>query len=89
METLLKLYYSHVIPPLLYGCETWILNSPENKHLNRIQINTFQKILKLPTATPIPVIYSEIGEILIEFIFHERQLLYIPLETNQKERSSK
>ena len=56
METLLKLYYSCVIPAPLYGCETWILNSPEIKHLNRIQINTLRKILKLSTSTPIPII---------------------------------
>ena len=30
IETLLKLYYSFVIPALLYGCDTWILNSSEN-----------------------------------------------------------
>ena len=67
METLLKLYYSCVIPALLYGCETWILNSPEIKHLNRIQINTLRKTLKLSTSTLIPVIYSEIGEIPIQY----------------------
>ena len=63
METLLKLYYSCVIPALLYDCETWILNSPEIRNLNRIQINTLRKILKLSTSNPIPIIYSEIGEI--------------------------
>ena len=67
METLLKLCYSCVIPTLLHGCETWILNFPETEHLNRIQINTLRKILKLPTATPIPVTYSQIGETPIEF----------------------
>ena len=46
METLLKLYYSCMIPALLCDCETWILNSTEIKHLNRIQINTLWKILK-------------------------------------------
>ena len=56
---------------------TFIWNSPEIKHLNRIQINTLRKILKLSTSTPIPIIYSEIGEIPIQFRFHERQLLYL------------
>ena len=74
METLLKLYYSCVIPALFYGCETWILNSTEIKHLKQIQINTLQKILKLFTSTSIPIIYSEIGKIPTEFRFHEKQL---------------
>ena len=76
METLLKLYYSCVIPALLYGCKTWIFNSTEIKHLNQIQINTPQKILQLPTFTPIPIIYTEIGKLPVEFRFYERQLLY-------------
>ena len=88
METLLKLYYSCVISALLYGCETLTLNSPEIKNLNRIQINTLQKILKLPTATPVPVIYSEIGEIPIEFRFHERQLLYLWKLVNKKDQAN-
>ena len=88
METLLKLYYSYVIPALLYGSETCILNSPEIKHLNRIQINTPWKILKLPTATPILVIYSEIGEIPIEFRFYERQLLYFWKLVNKKDQAN-
>ena len=56
METLLKLYYSCVIPALLYGCETWILDSPEIKHLNRIQVNTLRKILKLLTYKNKPIL---------------------------------
>ena len=64
MENLLKLYYSCVIPALLYGCETWILNSHEIKHLNRIQINTLQKILTLCIATAIPVIYRKIKQMM-------------------------
>ena len=87
METLLKLYYSCVIPALLYGCETWILNSSEIKRLNRIQINTLRKILKLSTSTPIPIIYSEIGEIPIQFRFHERQLLYLWKLVNKKDQA--
>ena len=88
METLLKLYYSCVIPALLYGCETWILNSPEIKHLNRIQINTLRKILKLSTSTQIPIIYSETGEIPIQFRFHERQLLYLWKLVNKKDQAN-
>ena len=88
METLLKLYYSCVIPALLYGCETWILNSPEIKHLNRIQINTLRKILKLSTSTPIPITYSEIGEIPIQFRFHERQLLYLWKLVDKKDQAN-
>ena len=76
METLLKLYYSCVIPALLYGCKTWMFNSTEIKHLNQIQINTPQKILQLSTFTPIPIIYTEIGKLPVEFRFYERQLLY-------------
>ena len=77
-----------MISALLYGCETLTLNSPEIKNLNRIQINTLQKILKLPTATPVPVIYSEIGEIPIEFRFHERQLLYLWKLVNKKDQAN-
>ena len=62
METLLKRYYSCKIPVLLYGCETWILNSPEIKQ-NSNQHSTENKLF---TSTPIPVIYSEIGKIPIE-----------------------
>ena len=74
METLLKLCYSCVTPALLYGCETWILNSTEIRHLTRIQINTLWKILKLSKSTPIPIINSGVGEIPIEFRFHERKV---------------
>ena len=88
METLLKLYYSCVIPALLYGFETWILNSPEIKHLNRIQINTLRKILKLSTSTPIPITFSEIGEIPIQFRFHERQLLYLWKLVDKKDQAN-
>ena len=88
METLLKLYYSCMIPALLYDCETWILNSPEIKHLSRIQINTLWKILKLFTSTPIPIIYREIGEISIQFRFHERQLLYLWKLVNKKDQAN-
>ena len=88
METLLKLYYSCVIPALLYGFETWILNSPEIKHLNRIQINTLRKILKLSTSTPIPITYSEIGEIPIQFRFYERQLLYLWKLVDKKDQAN-
>ena len=42
METL---YYSFVSPALLYGCETWMLSSPEIKHLSRIQMNLYGKHL--------------------------------------------
>ena len=65
-----------MIPALLYGCKTWIFNSTEIKHLNQIQINTPQKILQLSTFTPIPIIYTEIGKLPVEFRFYERQLLY-------------
>ena len=88
METLLKLCYSRVIPALLYGCETWVLNYLEIKHVNRIQINTLRKILKLPTATPIPVIYSATGEIPIELRFHERHLLYLWKPVNKKDQAN-
>ena len=88
METLLKLYYSCEIPALAYGCETWILNSTEIKHLNRIQINTLREILKLSTSNPIPIIYSEIGEIPMEFRFNERQLLYLWKLVNKKDQAN-
>ena len=88
MENLLKLYYSRVIPALAYGCETWILNSTEIKHMNRIQINTLRKILKLSTSNPIPIIYSEIGEIPMEFRFNERQLLYLWKLVNKKDQAN-
>ena len=77
-----------MIPALLYDCETWILNSPEIKHLNRIQINTPWKIFKLSTSTPIPIICSEIGEIPIQFRFHERQLLYLWKLVNKKDQAN-
>ena len=87
METLLKLYYSCVIPALLYGCETWILNSSEIKHLNRVQINTLQKILKLSTSTQFQL-YIVIGEIPIQFRFHVRQLLYLWKLANKKDQAN-
>ena len=77
-----------MIPAFLYGCETWILNFPEIKHLNTIQVNTPRKILKLSTSTPIPIIYSEIGEIPIQFRFHERQLLYLWKLVNKKDQAN-
>ena len=88
MKTPLKLYYSCVIPALLYGCETSILNSLKIEHLNRIQINTLRKMLKLSTSTPIPIIYFDIGEIKIQFRFHERQLLYLWKLVNQKDQAN-
>ena len=88
METPLKLYYSCVTPALLYGCETSILNSLKIKHLNRIQINTLRKMLKLSTSTPIQIIYFDIGEIKIQFRFPERQLLYLWKLVNQKDQAN-
>ena len=70
----LKLCYSCVTPALSYDCETWILNSTEIRHLNQIQINTLWKILKLSKSTSIPIINSGVGEISIEFRFHERKV---------------
>ena len=60
----------------LNGCETWILNSSEIKHLNRIQIDT-----------SIPVIYSEIGEIPIEFRFI-LDLSYLWKLVNKKDQAN-
>ena len=70
METLLKLYYSCVIPAFLYGCETWILNFPDIKHLNTIQVNTLRKILKLSTSTSIPIyiVKSEKYQFNLDFV---------------------
>ena len=65
-----------------------LLNSPEIKHLKRIQINTLRKIIKLSTSNPIPIIYSEIVEIPIQFRFHERQLLYLWKLVNKKDQAN-
>ena len=77
-----------MIPALLYGCETWILNSTEIKPLIRIQINTLRKILKLSTSTPVPTVCSEIGEIPVEFRFHEGHLLYFWKLVNKKDQAN-
>ena len=70
------MYYSCVITTILYGCETWLLNPTEKRQLRTIQQETLRKILKLSMSTPRPILYSEIGEIPIEFRWEGRQLMY-------------
>ena len=84
MQTLLNLYKSCIIPALIYGYETWIPTTEDISKLIQMQLSAIQRILKIPTSTPLVSIYMETGELPIILECGKRQLTYLWVLLNSK-----
>ena len=73
MQTLFNLYKSCIIPALIYGYETWIPTTKDMSKLTQIRLSSIQRILEIPTSTPLVSIYIETGELPIILECEKRQ----------------
>ena len=77
VEMMFKIYETCIIPCLLYGSETWTLNSTEKQYLSKIQGNILRKILKIPESTPLLALFMDTGIYPIMNGVEKRQLVYL------------
>ena len=77
MQALLNLYKSCIIPALIYVYETWIPTTEDIPKLPQIQLLAMQRILKIPTSTPLVSMYMETEELPIILECEKRQLTYL------------
>ena len=61
METLLNLCKCCIMPALLYSFKIWILTLEEQNKLIQIQWFLLRRILKIPSSTPLTIIFVEKG----------------------------
>ena len=64
-----------IIPILTYACESWKLTKEEKGKVQTIFNDAIKTILYLPKGTPTTIILSETGNLPVEHIISEKQLL--------------
>ena len=69
-ECKLKMFDSMVLPLLLYGCEIWGYEKVDI--FNSVQINFLRHIIPVKKATPIFLLYGELGRMPIELLYTEQ-----------------
>jgi hypothetical protein len=69
-----KLYRTYVLPRLLYGTDSIVLNQTEKNALDDFHRGTLRQIQHLPIRTAIPAIYILLGALPIEAELDKRKL---------------
>ena len=66
-----------IVPTLLYGCETWTLDSKERDLVDRIELWALKKIFGLPPTTPTPAVRYVTGTLFTEIRIKKKQLIFL------------
>ena len=77
VSVILKLHDAVTLPTLLYGCETWPLNSTSKKFIDKMEIWAWKNMLGLPKTTPTPAIMVISGSLFASIRVQIKQLLYL------------
>ena len=73
----LKLHETVIMPTLLYGCETWTLDSKEMSLVERTDLWTLKKLFGLPPTTPTPAVRFITGTLYMNVRIGIKQLIYL------------
>ena len=63
-----------VLPLLLYGCKIWGYEKVDI--FNSVQINVLRHIIVVKKATPMFMLYGELGRMSIELTIYRRMVCY-------------
>ena len=78
IETMLLLYKTVFIPRLIYNCETWSNLTPKDYlTVQASQLTCLRNVLEVSNATPIAVMYLELGILPVRYEMEMRQLLFL------------
>ena len=75
----LKHHEAVIIPTLLYGCETWTLDSKEKCLVDRIDLWALKKMFGLPPTTPTPAVRYVTGTLFTDIHIQKKQLIYLQI----------
>ena len=73
----LRFHESNIVPTLLYGCETWTLDSKEASLIERINLWALKKLFGLPPTTPTPAVRYVTGTLFTDIHIKKIQLIYL------------
>ena len=78
IEVALELFDLTVIPFLLNSAETWIgLPKKGEELLNEIHMYFMRRVLKVPISCPIPIMYHDLGQVLMKNQVMKKKLLFL------------
>ena len=73
----IMLHQTAILPTLLYGSETWILDAKESILIERIDLWAIKKIFGLPPTTPTPAVRYFTGTMFTDILIKKKQLVYL------------
>lgn len=87
IHTALELYEKCLVTAVLYGSETWQLTTKEEKLLEDIQVESLNRILKMPRSSPRIAITGECGCLKMNDRVNQKKIVFIQKVRNQEENS--